>query len=89
MKIRMKTLSAGPAGVRHPGKTYDLAEDQARDLIAGNYATAIAEQSAALLAATTSPAPAPEIQHATAPPPPAQKATAPPAPAALGRRKRA
>lgn len=88
MKILMKNLAAGPAGVLLPGKTYDLHADQARELVAGNYA-----EPAEPPAPAPQPAPpAPAILHATAPPPPVQKAVAPiapPAPAALGRKKRA
>lgn len=38
MRVRMKTLSAGPAGVLAVGEVYDLPEAQARELVAGNYA---------------------------------------------------
>lgn len=41
MKIRMRTTSAGPAGVRDYGREYDVPESEARDLIAGHYAVAV------------------------------------------------
>lgn len=85
MQILMKNLAAGPAGVLLPGKSYDVPDAQGAELVAGNYASPVAAKSAALLAATTSPAVPPAVEHATAPPPPAQHATAP---ATLGKRKR-
>lgn len=41
MKIRMKTLAAGPAGVYRPGQEVDLPADEARALIEGGYAEAV------------------------------------------------
>jgi hypothetical protein len=38
MKIRLKTLMAGPGGVVRPGEVVDLPGDQARELIAGGFA---------------------------------------------------
>jgi hypothetical protein len=38
MWIEMKTLSAGPKGSREPGKSYDVPDKEARELIAGGYA---------------------------------------------------
>jgi hypothetical protein len=38
MLIKMRTMSAGPDGVRHPGELYNLSAMEARDLIAGGYA---------------------------------------------------
>lgn len=34
MKILMKTTSAGPTGVMHAGREYDLPDAEARDIIA-------------------------------------------------------
>lgn len=41
MKIIMKTTSAGPDGVRYPGRTYDVSAQEGRELVAGGYATAV------------------------------------------------
>jgi len=38
MNVRMRTLSAGPAGTLEIGKVYDLPEKEARALIDGRYA---------------------------------------------------
>ena len=38
MKVRMRTLAAGPGGVLRPGQVVDLPEKQARALIQGGYA---------------------------------------------------
>lgn len=38
MKVRMKTLSAGPSGVRTPGQVVDVDSAGARALVAGGYA---------------------------------------------------
>lgn len=41
MKIKMLTLQAGPAGVRKPGVTYNVSDEEAKALIAGGYAEAV------------------------------------------------
>ena len=41
MRVRMKTLYAGPAGVIHQGKEGDIPEAEAQALIAGGYADAV------------------------------------------------
>lgn len=41
MQVTMRTSSAGPAGALHAGRTYDLADDEAKQLIAGGYATPV------------------------------------------------
>jgi len=38
MRVRMLTLAAGPEGTLRDGQVYDLADDQAQDLLAGGYA---------------------------------------------------
>lgn len=40
MEIKMKTLSAGPSGVRNPGSIHNIDAKEAKDLIAGGYAEA-------------------------------------------------
>ena len=41
MRVRMKTLYAGPAGVIHPGKECDISADAGQALISGGYADAV------------------------------------------------
>ena len=38
MKVRMKTLMAGPDGTRFPDKVYPVSAQEGEDLIAGGYA---------------------------------------------------
>lgn len=38
MKIRMKTLAAGPIGVFHPGKVYTVADAVGEPFVSGDYA---------------------------------------------------
>ena len=38
LEIRMKTISAGPDGVRHPGKTYLVPKGEAAALVKGCFA---------------------------------------------------
>lgn len=56
MKVKMRTLDAGPDGVKHPGKTYDVSEAEGKALIAGGYAVEVKGASAA------APAPAAETE---------------------------
>jgi hypothetical protein len=42
MQIRMRTLSAGPSGTRHPGEIVDVSEAEAAALVAGGYAEPVA-----------------------------------------------
>lgn len=70
MRIQMKTLAAGPNGVRIPGKTYDVAEDEGRGLVDGGAAVALAARPQAAGAAAdqveTADAPTPaEVETAT------------------------
>ena len=37
-RITMKSLSAGPDGAMHPGKTYPVDDKTAKDLVDGKYA---------------------------------------------------
>lgn len=37
-EIRMKTLSAGPEGVKNPGSLHTIAKGEAHDLVKGNFA---------------------------------------------------
>jgi hypothetical protein len=41
MKIRLKTLMAGPEGVFPPGSVIEVSPEEARALIAGGYAEAV------------------------------------------------
>jgi len=41
MRVRMKTLYAGPSGVIHQGREGDIPEAEAQALIAGGYADAV------------------------------------------------
>lgn len=43
MKIKMITMSAGPEGSMHPGKTYDVDPKEGNALIEGRYAEAVDE----------------------------------------------
>lgn len=47
MKVTMRTLSAGPTGTLRPGQTYDLPDEEAKQLIAGNYAVPASRGTAA------------------------------------------
>lgn len=38
MKIKMKSLMAGPDGTRYPDKVYQVSTQEGKDLIAGGYA---------------------------------------------------
>lgn len=55
MKIRMITLSAGPDGARHPGKTYMVSTQEGEALIAGGYAVEVKSTDAAKAAASSAP----------------------------------
>jgi len=46
MKIRMKTLCAGPQGVLDAGKVYELDPKRAKDLIDGGYAVEVKPEAA-------------------------------------------
>ncbi|MHB0929184.1 MAG: hypothetical protein ACYC3W_09850 [Candidatus Nanopelagicales bacterium] len=37
-EVKMKTLDAGPNGVRYPGKTYLVPKAEAKALVSGNHA---------------------------------------------------
>lgn len=50
MKVKMKSLAAGPAGVHHAGHTVDVPPKQAREFHTGGYAEIV----------ETATAPAPE-----------------------------
>ena len=41
MKIRLKTIMAGPGGSAGPGDVVDVPDDEASALIEGGYATAV------------------------------------------------
>jgi len=38
MRVRMRTLSAGPRGVRRPGEEHEVSEEEGRALVKGHYA---------------------------------------------------
>ncbi len=46
MKIRMRTLAAGPNGVLEVGKTYDIEDKEAKQLIEGRYAVSVEDPAA-------------------------------------------
>lgn len=56
MRIVMRTTSAGPEGTRWAGGTYDLPEDEAKDLLASGSAVP-AERSTRAAAAETASTP--------------------------------
>ncbi|MDP2990203.1 MAG: hypothetical protein Q8O57_06530 [Kiritimatiellota bacterium] len=65
MKITMRTLSAGPQGTLEAGKTYDVEDKFAKELVAGGYAipagkTAPAVEFEPVQVETTVAIPAPE-----------------------------
>lgn len=75
MKVKMRTYYAGPSGSCGAGATIDLADAEARGLIAGGYATEVETATApapdvaleaAAEAAETADAPAPETAAAPA-----------------------
>ena len=41
MEIRMKTLSSGPNGTRHPGETCIVSPEEGEMLVAGGFAEAL------------------------------------------------
>ena len=41
MKVRMKTIAAGPKGTRQPGDVIDVPAKEAKTLIAGGFAEAV------------------------------------------------
>lgn len=43
MKVKMITMSAGPEGSMHPGKTYDVNQEEGQALVDGEYATLVSE----------------------------------------------
>lgn len=55
MRVRMKSLMAGPAGVAQPGQVIDLAAAEAYDLIERGYAEQVDDPAA--------------VERAIAPPP--------------------
>ena len=59
MKIRLKTIMAGPGGSAGPGDVVDVPDDEASALIEGGYATAVDEPTPApkKLARRATPAP--------------------------------
>jgi hypothetical protein len=62
--IRMKTLSAGPAGVRAPGSTHLLPPIEAKQLVEGGYAEYVEGK---------------PLEKAVTPPPPPTTPVTPPA----------
>jgi hypothetical protein len=38
IEVRMKTISSGPLGARHPGEVYPVPDSEARELVKGGYA---------------------------------------------------
>lgn len=85
MTIRMKTLSAGPDGVRLPGSKHDLSKAEEQALVDGNYAEFVRSPMPKSTPTPSSPPAEPELETATAPVPPATTATAPATP---GKRKK-
>ena len=68
MKIKMKTLMAGPAGTRQPESVHDVSKKEADALISGGYAEAYVDRD--LLAKAKEEAEAETVETAEAPPPP-------------------
>ena len=58
MKIEMKTLQAGPKGIRRPGNVYTVPDAEAKALIENGYAVEVKEAKE----------PEPEVERAVAPP---------------------
>jgi hypothetical protein len=48
LKVKMITLDAGPEGVKHPGKTYDVDPEEGKALVDGGYATLVSEPTSQL-----------------------------------------
>ncbi|MBO9598637.1 MAG: hypothetical protein J7559_12575 [Cohnella sp.] len=48
MKIKMKTLAAGPDGILQPNETYDVDQQKADDFVSGGYAEYVDEASESL-----------------------------------------
>lgn len=57
MKIRMRTVAAGPAGTLQPGQEYEVPKEFGEALVAGGYAEE--------LAAKSKPAPKPAPKQKT------------------------
>lgn len=56
MRVKMKTLMAGPDGTRYPDKVYLVSSQEGKDLIAGGYAVEVkGEANAAAPRAATRP----------------------------------
>ena len=71
MKIKMKTMMAGPKGTFGPGSIIDVSEEEGANLVAGGYAEAVPD----------SPKPAPEVEEKPERKAPEMETTeAPPAP---------
>ena len=47
MRVRMKTLLAGPFGIRQPGEVHDVGAKEAEALVAGGYAEQVTDRAAA------------------------------------------
>ena len=47
MKVRFKTISAGPNGAIYPGDVVEVSESEAKLLIRGDYAVAVEEHKSA------------------------------------------
>ena len=82
MRVKMKTIYAGPSGSAPPGKVIDLPDAEANALVAGGYATPVEAPAPAAV-----PPVAPEAPVETATEPAAQEtATAPRQKAGKGKR---
>jgi len=84
MKITMRTLSAGPAGILEAGKTYEVEDRFARALVGGGYAVPAGKPIPAAAPAIEVPA---EVETAVAAPAP-EKAVSPRGKALKGRSRK-
>lgn len=86
MKITMRVTAAGPAGVKMAGRTYDVPDAEAKDLMSGGYAgLAVAAAKVALAPAVAKPAAGKD--YVPAPEPEAEKEKTPAAPPPAPKRR--
>ncbi len=74
MRIKLRTIYAGPLGTFQPGAVVDFPEAQAEALVAGGYATPVVEPAPS---APTPPKPAAGEPELAVLPPTPEKAVAP------------
>lgn len=64
MRVKLKTLMAGPEGSAHPGQILDLPADRAQALVAGGYADAMEPEAQGTQEAATLATPETAMQPA-------------------------